>query len=189
MRATEAPVENNNGQLVSDGTTHWVAREDTRPVFEAHPTEIYPREMKEHDMAKAVTAELSTDKYSLVGQLPVLSQKEQNRKFSKIAEFQYENTYEQIVKRDTKNMVAVVKDEIKDTLGIPRPHRRVQPVKEAAKRIEKNMKSIKHQVAEQVARETMQANFFNPVKNPTRYTDKTIVNPTTDASFRKGLRL
>ena len=77
-----------------------------------------------------------------------MSLKEQNKKFTKIAEFQYENTYEQIIKRDTDKMVLTVQDEIKDTLGVPRPYRKVQPVKEAAKRIEKNMKSIKHQVHE-----------------------------------------
>ena len=54
-----------------------------------------------------------------------MSLKEQNKKFTKIAEFQYENTYEQIIKRDTDKMVLTVQDEIKDTLGVPRPYRKV----------------------------------------------------------------
>ena len=131
----------------SDGSTNFVGRLDPTPVFKQHETVLYPKSLKEHDKSKQVLAELS-DKYSLVKDLPKMSLKEQNKKFTKIAEFQYENTYEQIIKRDTDKMVLTVQDEIKDTLGVPRPYRKVQPVKEAAKRIEKNMKSIKHQVHE-----------------------------------------
>ena len=58
-------------------------------------------------------------------------------------------------------MSLTVRDEFKDTLGISRPARKVAAYKEAEKRIDKTTKSIKHQVAEIMARDEMK---FSMVK-------------------------
>lgn len=50
---------------------------------------------------------------------------------------------------------------------MPRPHRKVQPVKEAKKRIEKSTKAVKHEVAEQLARDEMMRTYLNPLVRPT----------------------
>ena len=52
-------------------------------------------------------------------------------------------------------MSLTVRDEFKDTVGIARPTRKVAAYKEAEKRIDKTTKSIKHQVAEIMARDEM----------------------------------
>lgn len=56
-------------------------------------------------------------------------------------------------------MSLTVKEEFKDTLGISRPPRKVAAYKEAEKRIDKTTKSIKHQVAEIMARDEMKFNI------------------------------
>ena len=58
-------------------------------------------------------------------------------------------------------MSLTVRDEVKDTVGIARPARKVAAYKEAEKRIDKTTKSIKHQVAEIMARDEMK---FSMVK-------------------------
>lgn len=90
--------------------------------------------------------------------------------------------------KDIDEMVATVKNEIKDTLGLPRPHRKVQPVKEAQKRIEKLTKSTKHEITEQFARENMSQTYFNQKRN-TLAPGKIEVNELVDAKYHKGIRL
>ena len=62
---------------------------------------------------------------------------------AKVVNFSHINTFEQVVSSDFDEMVATVKDEIKDTLGIPRP-RKVAAYKEAEARMDGARKSIKH---------------------------------------------
>ena len=61
----------------------------------------------------------------------------------KVVNFDGSATYDQVIKHDITEMVNTVRDEYKDTLGIPRP-RKVAAYKEAEKRIDKTTKSIKH---------------------------------------------
>ena len=65
------------------------------------------------------------------------------------------------MKHDIEEMSLTVRDEFKDTVGIARPARKVAAYKEAEKRIDKTTKSIKHQVAEIMARDEMK---FSMVK-------------------------
>ena len=62
-------------------------------------------------------------------------------------DFKYDNTYNQLIAPDLQEMVGTVRNEFKDTFGIPRP-RKVAAYKEAEKRIDKASKSVKHQIAE-----------------------------------------
>lgn len=50
-------------------------------------------------------------------------------------------------------MEDIVRNELKDTLGIERPKYRDAPVREAATRLERASKTIKTEITEQIARE------------------------------------
>jgi len=81
-------------------------------------------------------------------------------------------------------MVRTVHDEMKDTLGIPRP-RKIAPVREAKKRIEKNEKTIKHQVSEQVAREQMKL-MMPSIRGKAK---QTRVDLNVDEKYKKAIKL
>ena len=44
---------------------------------------------------------------------------------TKVVEFDHTNTYEQVVKHDIEEMSLTVRNELKDTLGLSRPPRKV----------------------------------------------------------------
>lgn len=83
------------------------------------------------------------DNYSLVNSNKIISKKEQESMFKNVATFDLQNTYDLVIKKDLNQMTGTVHDEIKDTLGLPRPPRKIAPVKEAKKRLAENEKSIK----------------------------------------------
>ncbi len=108
----------------SDGTTQMIERENTKPVFDKHQGILYPKSLKKFEEPKALEQELE-GKYSMLQGIPKISNYQQEKAFTKIKDLQYENTYETIVARDITKMNLTVRDEIKDTLGLPRPHRKV----------------------------------------------------------------
>lgn len=85
--------------------------------------------------------------------IPPISAAERDRAIAPIVDFTADQTLEKVVTRDINKMVETVSGDMRETIGRARPHRKVQPVKEAAKRIEKNEKSLKVQISEQIARE------------------------------------
>ena len=48
-----------------------------------------------------------------------------HKKFNKIDKFDVEDTWNSIVNTSINQMVLTVKNELKDTIGVPRPHRKV----------------------------------------------------------------
>ena len=173
---------------MSDGTTTFVKRADPAPVFEQFQTALYPRNLKDHKEHMQLQAALA-DNYSLVANNDVINSKEKDLLFKNVAKFDTTLTFDKVVMKDINKMTGTVSDEFKDTLGLPRP-RKIAPVKEAKKRMEKNEKSIKEQVTEQLAREHMKYAYYNPLKNPT-LKDKAAgkFNPIVDEKFKKGVKL
>ena len=77
-------------------------------------------------------------------------------------------------------MVQTVENELKDTLGIPRP-RKIAPLREAAKRLDDGHKAVKHQIQEKLARDDMKVNYLNTLKSKSR--KDTHLNLKTDKKF------
>ena len=169
---------------MSDGTTTKLPRHDTRPVFEKHGSETYPRTFKDHEQGKTVQAELQA-KHSLLEGLPKISVYDQKKMFLNVEQFSVEDTLAQVVQKDLAKMVQTVEEEIADTVGAPRP-RKVAAYKEAAKRIKNNEQSIKHQISERFAQESIASNLAlaGGALTPT-----VEMNPKVHKKYRQGLKL
>eukprot|EP00354_Favella_ehrenbergii_P007556 CAMPEP_0170473946 /NCGR_PEP_ID=MMETSP0123-20130129/15777_1 /TAXON_ID=182087 /ORGANISM="Favella ehrenbergii, Strain Fehren 1" /LENGTH=156 /DNA_ID=CAMNT_0010743325 /DNA_START=337 /DNA_END=807 /DNA_ORIENTATION=- len=150
-----------------------VHREDTKPIFDEHRRKLqYPKTLEDHDdYKKPDVLRAKLDEVSMLKDIPVIKPDEVDQDLNKLSHLQYEPTFEHIVKRDIDKMEQTVSDEMKATLGIPRPHRKVQPSK-SAKRIENTNKTAKHVITEQIARENMQKSFFDPSKRAVVGTEK-----------------
>lgn len=107
-----------------------------------------------------------------------------HKKFSKIDTFDVEDTWNAIVDSSINQMVLTVKNELKDTIGVPRPHRKVQPLKEGVKRINKQTAQIKHEVHAIIERENMTLNHFSKP-----HKDQGKINHLTDKKFKAVMKL
>lgn len=103
--------------------------------------ETYPHNLNQHTQGQAIKVKLA-EEHSMLEGLPKLSLYDQNKMFYNVEQLKTESTLQQLVFRDISRMTETVKNEMSDTIGATR-HRKIAPLKEAVKRIEKSTVSIK----------------------------------------------
>lgn len=126
------------------------------------------------------------DEYSMLKDVPQMKSESVDRDLNNLGELKYDPAFNLIVKHDIDKMHETVQDEMKITLGMERPHRKVQPTKEAVVRMNKVSKTSKHEISEQIARENMKMQFFDKTDKVGAH-PKGKLNAIVENNYQKGL--
>ena len=104
-----------------------MAREDTKPIFDAHRKEMsYPKNLESKDHhTKPNALKTKLENVSMIKDIPQINPAQVDQDLNKLGELEWEPTYKHIVEKDIDKMEGTVSDEFRNQVGVPRPYRKV----------------------------------------------------------------